>query len=198
MQYGPGTRLGTETFISIDIESDGPVPGLYSMLSLGAVAFDEVGTELDAFSINLAQMWGAKENPGTMAWWKTQPEAWKACRENVVEPDKGTELFKAWADRQPGRKVAVCYPAGFDWPFVAYYLEKYTGGTAPFGFSGVLDMKTYAWSLLEKHFRRTTKRTMPKEWFDKKDKHNHIAVDDAREQGREFFRMRSWARVNNK
>ena len=32
-----------ERYISVDIEADGPVPGLHSMLSLGAVAAQRLG-----------------------------------------------------------------------------------------------------------------------------------------------------------
>ena len=42
-----------EIYVSIDIESDGPVPGLNSMLSLGAVAFDPVGKVLSKFQRNM-------------------------------------------------------------------------------------------------------------------------------------------------
>ena len=34
---------GEECYVSIDIEADGPIPGTYSMLSLGAAAFDSEG-----------------------------------------------------------------------------------------------------------------------------------------------------------
>ena len=42
-----------ECYVSIDIEADGPVPGLHSMLSLGAAAFTSEGVLGDTFSVNL-------------------------------------------------------------------------------------------------------------------------------------------------
>ncbi len=42
---------GSEDYVSVDIEADGPVPGLHSMLSLGAVAHDSNAlTDISHFS----------------------------------------------------------------------------------------------------------------------------------------------------
>ena len=38
-------------------------------------------------------------------------------------------------------------------------------------------------SYLKKSYSSSTKRNMPKRWFDKKSKHTHKALDDAIEQG---------------
>lgn len=35
---GKGWSLGSTLYLSVDIEADGPIPGPYSMLSIGAVA----------------------------------------------------------------------------------------------------------------------------------------------------------------
>ena len=71
-----------ECYVSIDIEADGPAPGLNSMLSLGAVAFTSDGALVDTFSANLE----AREDPKTMRWWAKQPEAWAACRTQIRDP----------------------------------------------------------------------------------------------------------------
>ena len=39
-----------DIYVSVDIEADGPIPGDFSMLSLGAVAFNDDGEEIDSFS----------------------------------------------------------------------------------------------------------------------------------------------------
>ena len=59
----------TEIYISTDIEADGPIPGLYSMLSLGAAAFKPDGAIEDEFSENLTCLPDATEDPDTMDWW---------------------------------------------------------------------------------------------------------------------------------
>jgi len=179
-----------EIYFSIDIEADGPIPGIYSMLSLGCVAFDKRGKELGDFSHNFHQLPDAKTDPATMKWWESQPEAWEACRQNLTYAGFGMEDFVAWVNTFKGKPVAVYYPSGFDWPFVYYYLMAFAG-KSPFGFQ-CLDMKTYASAILKSSFRDTVKRKMPKFWFNKKRKHTHIAVEDAREQGELFFQMKKY------
>jgi hypothetical protein len=51
-----------------------------------------------------------------------------------------------------------------------------------------LDIKTYASAMLKLPYREAVKRNMPKRWFSEK-KHNHIAIDDAIEQGELFCNM---------
>lgn len=64
-----------EIYISCDVETDGPIPGANSMLSLGAVAFAPNRDQLGTFSVNLVELSGAAPDPKTEAWWATQPEA---------------------------------------------------------------------------------------------------------------------------
>ena len=176
-----------ETFISVDIEADGPIPGPHSMLSLGAVAFADDGTELSSFSVNLQTLPGADGHPETMKWWSTQPAAWAAHRVDVQDPNTALPQFAAWARAQPGRPVFVGYPVVVDFMFVHCYLHRFTAGS-PFSHSA-LDMKTLAMALLGGHFRDATKRHMPRAWFPPTVTHSHVAVDDAREQGQLFIAM---------
>jgi len=179
--------MAREIYVSVDVESDGPIPGPNSMLSLGAAAYQLDETLVDTFSANLKTLEGASGNPETMAWWETQPEAWKACRSNPVAPQSVMLRFTEWLNRLPGKPVCVCYPAGYDFTFVYWYLIKFTG-KSPFGFQA-LDIKTLAMAVLRKPFRETSKRNMPKEWFEGLPKHTHKAVDDAIEQGALFCRI---------
>lgn len=71
-----------ETFIIVDVEADGPIPGPYSMLSLGAAACDSSGKLLDTFEANFKTLPGAKTHPVVMEWWSKWPQAWKRCRQN--------------------------------------------------------------------------------------------------------------------
>lgn len=181
-----------EVFVSIDVETDGPIPGPYSMLSLGAVAFTEDGTNLGEFSVNLELLEGASSDPDTMTWWSKQPkEIWEACRINPKPPVEAMQQFVLWVNElaEEHHKIPVCvaYPAGFDFMFVYWYLVRFLA-KSPFSFS-CLDIKTYAMAVLKTPFRQTTKRNMPKSWFKGLPPHEHIACSDAREQGLLFLRM---------
>ena len=72
-----------ECYVSIDIEADGPAPGLNSMLSLGAAAFTSDGALAQTFSANLEPLPEAHEDERTMRWWASQPAAWEACRAEI-------------------------------------------------------------------------------------------------------------------
>lgn len=175
-----------EIYISIDIETDGPIPGPHSMLSFGAAAYLRDKTLVDTFARNLETLPGAQGHPDTMSWWKTQPDAWEKCRENTVSPENAMNDFVHWLRGLKGKPVFVAYPAGFDFTFMYWYLVKFTG-RSPFSHSA-LDIKTLAMAMLKKTYRDSTKRNMPRRWFDNLP-HTHVAVDDAIEQGAMFCNM---------
>jgi DNA polymerase III alpha subunit (gram-positive type) len=178
--------MSEEIYVSVDVESDGPIPGPNSMLSLGAVALKEDKTVLGTFSVNLDLLPGASGNPETMAFWARKPEQWKKARENPEPPEAAMRRFVEWVEKLPGTPTCVAYPAGYDFNFLYNYLIKFVG-RSPFSFS-CIDIKTYAMALLKKPYRDSTKRNMPKDWFDPAP-HTHVAVEDAMEQGLLFLNM---------
>ncbi len=175
-----------EIYVSTDVETDGPIPGVNSMLSFGSAAYLADKTLVSTFSANLILLSEALPNPNTMAWWKTQPLAWQACRKDLQPPTIAMKDYLAWVKALPGKPVFVSYPVTFDFLFVYWYLIKFTG-ESPFSHSG-LDIKTYAMAMLKTDYRDSTKRNMPKSWFDKFP-HTHQALDDAIEQGALFCNM---------
>lgn len=178
-----------ELFFSTDIETDGPIPGKYSMLSFASAAFTKNGKLIDTYSANLETLPGAQQNPDTMQWWGTQKEAWEACRKDTRSPEEVMPEYVKWIENiQVGnvdkiRPVFVGYPAGFDFTFMYWYMIAFAG-ESPFSFSA-LDIKSFAMAKLGTDFRSTTKRNFPRHWFGKK-RHTHVALDDAIEQGELF------------
>ena len=67
-----------EIYVSTDVETDGPMVGKNSMLSLGSAAYTADKQLLGTFSANLDALPGATPDPKTMDWWTTQPAAWAA------------------------------------------------------------------------------------------------------------------------
>jgi DNA polymerase III alpha subunit (gram-positive type) len=184
-------KMRKEIYISTDIETDGPIPGPNSMLSIGSAAY--VNYQLvDTFSANLELLPGAEPDIKTKEeFWDKNPEAWAACRKDLQDPAEAMNKYVTWVKdlerKHKAKAVFVAYPAGFDWTFVYWYMMRF-GGYSPFSFSA-LDMKTLAMSMIKKGYRGATKRNMPKKWFSPDKKHNHIAVDDAVEQGELFCNM---------
>src|SRR4051794_28063310 len=103
-----------EIYVSTDVESDGPIPGPHSMLSFASAAYLPDKTLVATFEANLELLPGAQGHPDTMAWWKTQPEAWAACRQDLQAPERAMPAYVAWLRALPGKPVFVGYPVAFD------------------------------------------------------------------------------------
>ena len=67
-----------EIYVSTDVETDGPVAGKHSILSIGSAAYTAEKEMLSTFSANLETLPNALPDFKTAAWWLTQPEAWLA------------------------------------------------------------------------------------------------------------------------
>lgn len=176
----------SEIYLSTDVETDGPIPGPHSMLSFASAAYTADKRLVATFSANLETLEGAAPHPKTAEWWATQPQAWAACRANLQTPETAMRAYVAWIKTLAGKPVFVAYPAGFDFLFVYWYLMRFLG-ESPFSHSA-LDMKSFAMAVLGTDYRESTKRNMPKRWFDDLP-HTHVALDDAIEQGALFCNM---------
>lgn len=176
-------------YISTDVETDGPIPGVNSMLSLGSAWFDDDGVIRESFSANLQTLPGAVADATTMDWWAKQPEAYAACRRDLETPEAAMQRYAAWLEgmsRKGDSLIFVAWPVGFDFTFVYWYLLRFAG-RSPFG-HWALDMRSFAMGFLGGDYSALGKPALPAEWIPE-EKHTHIALDDAIEQGRLFVNM---------
>ena len=181
--------MNGEIYVSTDVETDGPLPGVNSMLSLGSAAFRVAGREkhlVSTFSVNLETLPEASPNPRTMEWWAGQPEAWSACRRNPEDPASAMARYAAWLHGLGDLPVFVAWPLGFDYFFVHWYMIRFTGSD-PFRRNGI-DMRSFAMAQLHRDYRASGKKALPRRWFDEAP-HTHVALDDAIEQGALFCNM---------
>ncbi len=179
--------MGKEIYISTDIENDGPIPGVNSMLSFASVALSEAGDVIGTFERNLELLEGAVSNADTMKWWQQQPAAWNAHRQNLKTPLAAITDYVEWIESLPGTPVFVAYPVGVDFMFMYWYMIKFLG-KSPFG-CWALDIGSFAAAVLKRDFRKIQKSTLPASWFARGTKNTHIAIDDAMEQGLLFINM---------
>ena len=157
-------------------EVDGPIPGPHSMLSIGAAAYTADKVLVSTFSANLETLPGAQPHPKTAEWWVKHADAWAACRKDLESPERAMTRYLTWIKSLDGKPVFVAYPAGFDFMFVYWYLMKYVR-ESPFSHSA-LDIKSFAMAVLKTNYRESTKRNMPKRWFENLP-HTHVALSDA-------------------
>jgi hypothetical protein len=143
-----GRRM-SDIYVATDIESNGPSPGHHSMLSFGSVAFTPDKTIISTFTRNLDMLPGAGEYPLTMAWWRTQQDAWRACRHSTVSPKLAMTDYVLWLRDLPGDPVFVAHPVAFDYGFIAWYLWEFVGED-PFERRS-LDLSSFAAALLKQN-----------------------------------------------
>lgn len=169
-------------YVVVDIETDGPVPGIHSMLSIGAVATSAT-QEVSTFYRTILPMESAQPDPDTAQWWRRQPDLWKEVTTNAIPAVQAMREFLAWIDDLGKKPVFVAHPIGFDYAFVNWYLFKFAG-MSPF-VTYAPDMKTLdlqsfmagklGLTVAESH-RSKLEPTLLKGMPD----HTHNALDDAR------------------
>ena len=122
-----------------------------------------------------------------MAWWKSQPDAWAACRKNTVPPKDAMRDYLTWLKGLSGKPIFVAHPVSFDYTFISWYLHAFVGED-PFRLAAV-DIVTYSMAVLRKPWTQSTSRHMPEHWFDPEHPHTHKALDDALEHAMLFCNM---------
>lgn len=188
-----------DVYVSVDIEADGPIPGPYSMLSLGATV---AGTyDADGYTAPddlRAETWYAEIRPIADDY---VPEALAVSgldRDALLAsgrtPEEAMTGFAAWvdevADRHDASPVFAAYPLGFDWLFTYWYLISFAG-RSPFGHGRALDVKTLYAARARTAISRATKRHMPAGLHPDLP-HTHNALDDAVEQAGLLANIMRW------
>ena len=187
--------MTAEIYVSTDVEADGPIPGPHSMLSFASAAYTEDKQLIATYSANLETLPGAAPHPVQAAWWKTQPDAWAACRLDPRAPRQALVEYVKWVEALPGKPVFVAFPAGFDFTFMFWYMMRFAE-RCPFSWSA-LDIKTLAFAITGQPYRKCIKPRFPKDWFDDLP-HTHVALDDAVEQGALFCNMLAQLRAEQR
>lgn len=163
------------SYFMVDIEADGPIPGDYSMVSLGAVIVEP----------GLERTFYARFKPISD---RFIPEALAVSghrREDCMEfPDPKAQMqrFADWirAENKGRRPMFVSDNNGFDWMFVCWYFHHFLEEN-PFGFSSTNLGSLYKGLVKDafknfKHLRKT--------------KHSHHPVDDARGNAEAMLHMK--------
>ena len=126
-----------EIFVSVDVETSGPIPGEYSLLSIGACVIYDVAK---TFSCELKPI---NHSADPKALEVTGFSLDKLARTGL-DPKKAMRCFDDWASGLVDvdeTLVFVGLNAPFDWSFVNYYFHRFIGQN-PFGFAA-LDIKAF-------------------------------------------------------
>lgn len=129
-------KADKEIFVSVDIEASGPIPGKYSMLSIGACLTSNPEEQFSCYLKPISDEFvpAALEVTGLSL---------ERLREEGLEPAEAMSQFKVWVESLAGANqpvVFVGFNASFDWSFVNYYFHQFLGEN-PFGIAA-LDIKS--------------------------------------------------------
>lgn len=170
-----------EVFLSVDIETSGPIPGEYSMLSIGACNID-----------NPEQVFSCELKPISL---NADPKAMEVTGLSLetlatlgLSPEVAMQRFRDWVTEVSGdtnTPVFVGLNAPFDWSFVNYYFHRYLQSN-PFGFAA-LDIKALYMGATGSSWADTSSSRMAAR-LHPQSRGNHQALHDAQYQA-ELFRL---------
>jgi DNA polymerase III alpha subunit (gram-positive type) len=162
------------TIIVVDVESDGPIPGDYSMISFGAVIVSE---ELD-------KTFYGKLKPISEKWISEALAVSGFTREETMkfdDPESVMVSFREWVkENSKSKPMFFSDNNGFDWQFINWYFYHFVGQN-PFGHSSTNIGSLYKGMTCDmfknfKHLRKT--------------KHTHNPVDDAKGNAEALLHMK--------
>jgi DNA polymerase III epsilon subunit-like protein len=171
-----------EFYISVDVETSGPNPSEYSLLSIGACPLSDIGR---TFYVELQPL-NDGADPAAMA---VSNLSLEQLAQYGVPPAKAMASFETWVMSQvtpEQRPVFVAFNAAFDWMFVNDYFHRFLGRN-PFGHSA-LDVKAFYMGLKGVPWSETSMRHVAARYLGGRQL-SHNALSDAQNQAELFQKM---------
>ncbi|MGB1252934.1 MAG: exonuclease [Candidatus Promineifilaceae bacterium] len=162
------------SYFMVDVESDGPIPSDYSMISFGAILVEP----------SLSHSFYGQLKPISDQW---NPQALQISgfsREETLAFDDPASVmvrFANWIqETSNGKPFFISDNNGFDWQFINWYFHHFTGAN-PFGYSSTNLGSMYKGLMKDvfvnfKHLRKTA--------------HTHHPVEDARGNAEALLAMK--------
>jgi DNA polymerase III epsilon subunit-like protein len=176
------TPASPEAYVSVDVETAGPNPSTYSLLSIGACLVARPAATL------YVELQPVNTNFTTEALAINGLSLERLAREGLP-PTEALTHFEAWlAAEIPGgqQPIFVGFNAPFDWMFVADYFHRFLGHN-PFGHTA-LDIKAFSMGLSGSTWQETSKRHLGSRYPGRPAPIHH-ALQDALEQAELFRHM---------
>jgi len=168
-----------EIYLSIDIETSGPNPGNYALLSIGACTITEPG---ETFYIELKPD-ADGFLPESLA---ISGLSLEILRETGIPPKDAMLKFSQWITRiipEGSQPVFTAFNAPFDWMFVNDYFHRYLEYN-PFGHKA-LDIKALYMGLRKTNWLKTSYNIVTKN-TGQETALSHNALEDAIQQAKIF------------
>ena len=186
-----------DAYFSADVETDGPIPGPFSMLSFALVYAGSFDGKLFKRPSSYADTFYRELKP------ISEQFQIEALRVNGLDRDRlivegatpahaMTEASR-WIRSIAGqtKPVLVAYPLSFDWAWLYWYFIRFSDDGSPFGYSRCFDLKT-ALSIKSLVPIAASGRSRLTASLKPTREHTHHALDDAIEQAEIFANVFEW------
>jgi DNA polymerase III epsilon subunit-like protein len=176
------TKSFDEAYVSVDIETAGPNPGQYSLLSIGAclVSQPEHSFYVELQPVNDNILPEALEIHGLSL---------EELIRNGLPPGEAMAKFESWLKEvlpAGERPQFLAFNAPFDWMFVNDYFHRYLGHN-PFGHTA-LDIKAFYMGYKGSSWVETSMMNVSIEYLEGRTI-SHNALEDAIDQATIFSRL---------
>ena len=161
-------------YVMVDIEADGPIPGDYSMICLGAIVVEP----------SLSTTFYGRLRPISEQFIPDSLDVSGFSRDETLafdDPKLVMAAFAGWVSQHGGKRaIFISDNNGFDWQFVNWYFHHFLGKN-PFGFSS---------QNLGSLYKGLVKDTFQNFKHLRKTRHTHNPVDDARGNAEALLHMK--------
>ena len=194
------TRTGqtpVDVYFSADVETDGPIPGPYSMLSFAIVPAGRFDGRTFEPPKDYANPFCAEIRPISEQFQEEALRVNGLDRERLKregqDPRVAMTNAAKWLRDQAGSgvPVLVAYPLSFDWAWLYWYFTNFSESGSPFNHSRCFDLKTAYAVKAGMPISVSGRSQLPPE-LRAKHAHTHNALDDAIEQAEIFAKIFSW------
>jgi hypothetical protein len=196
-RVGGKRELVLDAYFSADVETDGPIPGPFSILSFGLVYAGTFDGQHFTRPQNYDKTFYRELKPISVDF---QPEA---LRVNGLDRDRllreGENPKSAMTDASnwirglsgTAKPVLVAYPLSFDWAWLYWYFIRFSAEGSPFNHSLCFDIKTaFAVKAGIPIAEAGKSKLLPS--LRPRGRHTHHALEDAIEQAEIFANIFQW------
>lgn len=188
-----------DVYFSADVETDGPIPGPFSILSFALVYAGRYdGTHFsrpEAHELTFhRELRPISDEFDPEALRINGLDRMRLAREGVdpkVAMTEAAHWVRTVADG--ARPILVAYPLSFDWTWLYWYFVRFSAAGSPFNHSGCFDMKT-AFAVKGRLPVAAAGRSGLLPGLRSMRPHTHDALDDAIEQAEIFANLFEWKR----
>lgn len=192
-----GSLSETDIYFSADVETDGPIPGPFSMLSFALVTAGSFDGNKFIRPAHYNEHFYAELCPISEQFEIEALEVNGLDRIRLLsegaDPYQVMTAANQWIEEQSkGRRpVLVAYPLSFDWTWLYWYFVKFSKSGSPFEHSRCYDLKTAFAVKANIPICRAGRSKIPNHLRSAR-AHTHHALDDAVEQAELFANIFEW------